>query len=203
MIIVNFIGHGFQWVREHEPNPAPFPIGVNTVIRLYVNAGILYGAENTPQIIAAEREGNMANIVEHFEHGGNCPELLLIKDGGAWNDVIAGGRFSYLEGAQLLNIAGHSVRIREIAVPGAPREFALSPEENNQIFSLSWLAAHIRAIMTQHAINADQDPPGEADEIILRWLVCRQELEAANPGAIPDRLNDLWGEPGRFDELVR
>lgn len=68
-MIINVIGHGFQWFREDEQNPAPFQVGVNTSIRLYVNANVLFGAENTPQIIADERDGNMGNIIEHFEHG--------------------------------------------------------------------------------------------------------------------------------------
>lgn len=55
-MIINIIGHGFQWFRGEEQNPEPFQVGVNTFIKLYVNAGILYGAKNTPTIIAVERD---------------------------------------------------------------------------------------------------------------------------------------------------
>ena len=203
IMIINIIGHGFQWFRGNELNPEPFQIGVNTVIRLYVNAGVLYGAENTPPIIADERDGNMGNIIEHFEHGDNCPELLLIKDVRYWNDIKAGGKFNYELGFQLPNVDGHIVRIREIALPNEPREFVLIPEQDNQIFSLSWLAANIRAIMEERANQVHQNPPSEAEEIVLRWLVCRQGLQADNPEDIPERLNDLLDEPGRFKDLIR
>lgn len=203
-MIINIIGHGFQWFRGEEQNPEPFQVGVNTFIKLYVNAGILYGAKNTPTIIAVERDKKKReNSIEDFQHGRNCPELLLIRDGGVWNDIIADGQFHYELDFQLPNVDGHIVRIREIAFPNEPREFVLSPEQNNQIFSLSWLAANIRAIMVQRAINANQNLPDEGEEIVLRWLVCRQELQADNPEDIPERLNDLLGEPNRFEELIR
>lgn len=57
--------------------------------------------------------------------------------------------------------------------------------------------------MVQRAINANQNLPDEGEEIVLRWLVCRQELQADNPEDIPERLNDLLGEPNRFEELIR
>lgn len=202
-MIINIIGHGFQWFRGNEPNPEPFQVGANTVIRLYVEAGFLYGAENTPRIIVDERNGNMGNIIQHFKHGDNCPELLLIKDVRYWNDIKAGGQFHYKSDIQLPNVNGHIVRIREIALPNEPREFVLIPEQNNQIFSLSWLAANIRAIMEERTNQVHQNPLGEAEEIVLRWLVCRQELQADNPEDIPERLNDLMEEPGRFEELIR
>lgn len=196
-MIINIIGHGFQWFRGNEPNPEPFQVGANTVIRLYEDANILYGAENTPRIIADERNGNMGNIIEHFEDGNNCIELLLIKDGIVWNDITADGRFYYQGDAQLPNVDGHIVRIREIAFPNEPREFALSPEQYNQIFSLSWLAANIRAIMIERANIVHQNPPDEAEEIVLRWLVCRQGLQADNLDDIPGLLNNLLIEENR------
>lgn len=202
-MIINVIGHGFQWFREDEQNPAPFQVGVNTSIRLYVNANVLFGAENTPQIIADERDGNMGNIIEHFEHGGNCPELLLIRDRGVWNDIIADDRFHYQEGFQLPNVDGHIVRIREIFFVDEPQEFALSPEQNDQIFSLSWLVRNIRDIMMERANLAGQHLPDEAEEIVLRWLVCRQGLQANNAEAIPEALNDLLDAFDRFHELIR
>ena len=202
-MIINVIGHGFQWFREDEQNPAPFQVGVNTSIRLYVNADVLFGAENIPQIIADERDGNMGSIIEHFEHGVNCPELLLIRDGRVWNDIIADGRFHYQLGFQLPNVDGHIVRIREIMFVNEPREFALSPEQNDQIFSLSWLARNIRDIMMERANLAGQDLPDKTEEIVLRWLVCRQGLQANNAGAIPEALNYLLDEFDRFHELIR
>lgn len=202
-MIINFIGHGFQWFQNANPNPAPFQVENNTAIRLYINAGALYGAQNTPRIITNEREGNMNNIIEHFEDGAVCPELLLIRDGGTWNDIIADNRFQYLPEFRCPNVGGHIVRIREIAFPNEPREFALSPEQNNQVFSLSWLVAYMRAIMEQYAMIGHENPPNENEEIILRWLVCRQELQANNLENIPERLNEELQEPNRFNELIR
>lgn len=204
-MIINILGHGFQWMNGYNQNPAPFNVNANTSIRLYIHINGLYGAENTPIIIHDEREGNMNHIVEHFEDENACPELLLIKDGGNWIDVIADGQYQYQQGFQLLNVNGHRVKTRGILYQGdpVPREFALSLDEENKIFSLSWLSANIRAIMNQRATMANEAPPNEAEEIILRWLVCRQELNANNPDEIPEELNILMGEPNRFNELIR
>lgn len=221
MVIVNFVGHGFQWWQGNNPNPHDFNILPDNEVRMYIRQAVLndqgagyqtvdgiyrdglYGAEDTIPIIQEELNNQFGHLVQAFPPRENCPEHFLINDGGTWNDIyerrVKGqGPFEYIEGGENRGINGFSpLRFREFGRREnnprrfhPDRQFVCSPLQPNSIFALSWLVNHMREILTVQPIFGV--PIHEDEDIILRWLVCRQDLHADDLDDIPRLLNNLF-----------
>lgn len=203
MVIVNFIGHGFQWWQGNNPNPAPFVVPENCEIRFYIQqAGDggngLYDANDTVPIIREElvAEEGGEHLVQTFHPGDNCPEHFLITDPRNWDDIYENqvrgeGPYAYMARNQWLGINGFPpLTIREFGPQEnrpsrflQTRQFACSPGRDS-IFALSWLANHIRELLTNQPlfeIGINIHEP-----IVLRWLVCREIAHANNIENIPE-----------------
>lgn len=219
MVIVNFVGHGFQWWRGNNPNPNAFVVAPNIELRMYVqqaafdenghflaeeNHGFrdgLYDANNTVPIIQQEMIGLFDGFMEQFHAGENCPEHFLINAMEAWDDIRRGGRpYVYLPGWQNIGIEGAPpLRIREFGPNNVNpprfqpnRQFVCSPTFDESIFALNWLVNNIRPLLTNQPIFGIPIPNDEF--IVLRWLVCRQPVRADIWEDIPGGINNLLGE---------
>lgn len=222
MVIVNFIGHGFQWWQGNNPNPAPFVVPENCEIRFYIQqAGDggngLYDANDTVPIIREElvAEEGGEHLVQTFHPGDNCPEHFLINEVITWNDIyerrVKGqGPFEYFQRYEDRGINGFPpLRFREFGLREdnpyrfhPNRQFVCSPLQPNSIFALSWLVNHMQKILTYQPIFGTQID--EDEDIVLRWLVCRQDLHADNLDGIPKPLKKLFEEVGRtFQPVIR
>lgn len=224
-MIINFLGHGFQWWQNNidvpdpdpnhfNPNPDPFAVPENCEIRFYIQqAGDLdafgqivngdYDGRNTPPIINHELNRNWEDIVAAYHPEERCPEHFLIGDIGNWRDItqqVQGlRRLDYMGGVINIVVNGDvRLRIREFGYQGElprfpnNRQFACSPSES--IFSLSWLANHMREMLIAQGeifgLNIVEDEP-----MVLRWLVCREPVVANDINGIPAAL-------GREDEIL-
>lgn len=207
MVIVNFLGHGYQWWQGNpnpdNPNPAPFVVPENCEIRFYIQqAGDggngFYDANNTVPIIREElvAEEGGEHLVQTFHPGDNCPEHFLITDLKNWwdiyeNQVQGEGPYAYIAGNRQLGINGFPpLTIREFGPQEnrpprflQTRQFACSPRRDS-IFALSLLANHIRELLTNHPLF-DMEAINIHEPIVLRWLVCREIAHANNIDNIP------------------
>lgn len=208
MVIVNFIGHGFQWWQGDDPNPLPFL--TNHQIKFYVShepGRNLYTGSWSAPIICLEAEFELPYGIPRpagdafvdppivINGGERCPEHILIQDIGVWQDVQ---QLQMTKGREILLLSG--LRIREVVqIYGhepEQREFVVMPEHKENAFALSWLIDNMPDILRNHAEIDD-------DLYIFRWLVCRYKIKADNDRAIPKALNDILGENGRIHDLIR
>lgn len=231
MVIVNFIGHGFQWWQGNNPNLHDFNIPPGNEVRMYIRQAVLnvqgagyqivdgiyrnglYDAGDTIPIIQEELNNQFGHLVQAFPPGENCPEHFLINEGGAWNDIYENvrerqGPFEYFQGYEDRGINGFPpLHFREFGLREdnprrfhPDRQFVCSPLQPNSIFALSWLVNHMREMLTVHPIFGI--PIHEDEDIVLRWLVCRQDLHADNLDDIPGLINNLLIEENRNFEPV-